>query len=142
MQPSQACFDLVKSSEGFSATAYPDNGAFSIGYGHRGVPEGTVWTQEQADSALALDLSNVAAQVTAMVKVPLTQGQFDALCDFTFNLGSGALAGSTLLRLLNMGNYADAGLQILRWDMADGEHQKGLMARRQAELKLWNGEQA
>lgn len=138
MQPSQACFDLTKSSEGCRLTAYPDQGAFSIGYGHRGVPEGTVWTQDQADQALALDLSNAGAQVAAMVKVPLTQGQFDALCDFTFNLGSGSLAGSTLLRILNLGSYADAGEQLLRWDIAGGEVQKGLALRRQAELNLWN----
>lgn len=152
MQPSQACFDLVKSSEGCQLTAYPDNGAFSIGYGHRGVPEGTVWTQEEADSALALDLSNVAAWVTAMVKVPLTQSQFDALCDFTYNEGAGQLAKSLLLTVLNQGNYARVPLEMYRVDpetgeqhgfiFAGGQINEGLIARRKREIALWNGEQA
>jgi lysozyme len=74
-----------------------------------------------------------------LVRVPLTQGQFDALVDFCFNLGEGRLAGSTLLRELNAGLYAAAGQQLLAWDHAGGKVIPGLKARREAELALWTG---
>jgi len=72
-----------------------------------------------------------------LVKVALTQGQFDALVDFCFNLGAGRLAKSTLLRCLNAGRYNDAAEQLLLWDLAGGEVNLGLKARREAELRLW-----
>lgn len=77
------------------------------------------------------------ARVRSLVTVPLTQGQLDALTDFVFNLGGGRLAGSTLLKLLNAGDYAAAGQGLLKWDMAAGVHQPGLTARRKAELAMW-----
>lgn len=135
-------------SEGCRLTAYPDNGAFSIGYGHRGVPEGTVWTQEQADDALAADLGAAGASVRTLVEVTLTQGQFDALADFTFNEGTRRLAESMLLlKLLNAGNY-DGACRELYWEDDDGnphgwiyvegEISPGLIARRKGEQILWN----
>jgi lysozyme len=72
------------------------------------------------------------------VKVALTQGQFDALVDFVFNLGAGRLAGSTLLRMLNAGNTTGAGQHLLLWVNAGGKPQPGLVTRRKAELALWN----
>jgi lysozyme len=72
-----------------------------------------------------------------MVKAPLTQGQFDALVDFTFNLGAGRLASSTLLKSLNAGRYDDAAEQLLRWDHAGGQENAALKARREAEAELW-----
>jgi lysozyme len=125
--------------EGCSLTAYPDNGACSIGYGHRGVPAGTAWTQEQATDALDDDLSTAADAVQGMVKVPLTQGQFDALADFVYNLGSHSLAESTLLRVLNLGDYGRVPDELRRWIYAAGEPNEGLKARREGEVILWNG---
>ena len=80
--------------------------------------------------------------VVRLVKVPLTQGQFDALVDFCFNLGGGRLACSTLLKVLNGGRYQDAVEQLLRWDLAGGQVNAGLKARRQAECALWNASPA
>jgi lysozyme len=75
--------------------------------------------------------------------VDLTQGQFDALVDFCFNLGAGRLASSTLLRCLNAGRCDAAAEQLLRWDLAGGEVNLGLKARRETELRLWkSGAQA
>ena len=75
--------------------------------------------------------------------VAMTQGQFDALVDFVFNLGPGALANSTLLRDLNNKEYALVGLQLLLWDhgFVAGREQEvyALKERRQAELTLWKG---
>jgi len=80
--------------------------------------------------------------VGRLVKVPLTQGQFDALVDFCFNLGEGRLASSTLLKVLNGARYEAAGEQLLRWDLAAGQVNTGLKGRREAELELWQSTSA
>jgi lysozyme len=137
--PSPSCTALIERSEGFSAKAYWDVDGWSIGYGHHGpdVKEGMTWTLAQADSALDNDLQAVCKEIDSLVNVPLTQGQYDALVDFTFNLGAGRLKSSTLLRLLNSGDYAGAGLQFKHWDIVNGLPNQGLLARREAEQALW-----
>jgi lysozyme len=90
---------------------------------------------------LAGDVREAEQAVLSMVKVPLTQGQFDALVDFCFNLGAGKLAESTLLKDLNAGRYDAAQEQLLRWDHAGSQENAGLRARREAEAQLWgNGD--
>ena len=142
MQLSDAGLDLVKRSEGFRSHTYLDvNGFPTIGYGHRILPSesfpGPI-AETQANDLLASDLRVAEQDVVRLVKVPLTQGQFDALVDFCFNLGGGRLACSTLLKVLNGGRYQDAVEQLLRWDLAGGQVNAGLKARRQAECALWN----
>ena len=143
MELSAAGLDLLKRSEGFRSLTYKDvNGFPTIGYGHKLVstesfPNG-IDTQTGEDLLLA-DIQEAEQAVRRLVKVSLNQGQFDALVDFTFNLGEGRLASSTLLKILNFGNYADAGTQLLRWDIAGGQENAGLKARRHAEFALWNG---
>jgi lysozyme len=140
MQPSQNAIDLVKASEGLRLQTYRDSvGVPTIGYGHtRGVRPGMSITTAQAEQFLVDDLDEAADAVRKLVTVPLTQGQFDALCDFVFNLGAGRLAGSTLLRMLNLGDYGAAGAQLRFWIMAGGVALPGLIKRRAAELALWN----
>ena len=75
------------------------------------------------------------------MKAPLTQGQFDALVDFCFNLGAGRLIASTLLKCLNAGRYDDAAEQLLLWDHASGQECSALKARREAETELWRNAQ-
>jgi lysozyme len=75
--------------------------------------------------------------VQRLVKVPLSQGQFDAMVDFCFNLGAGRLAASTLLKSLNAGKFDEATQELLQWDHADGQENVALKARRQAEAELW-----
>jgi lysozyme len=94
-------------------------------------------TQAQADAWLREDLAKAAACVNANVKVPLTQNQFDALTDFCFNVGVGNFIASTLLRLLNAGNYAGAATQFDRWNLAAGRVLPGLVKRRLAERQLF-----
>ncbi|HWF62964.1 MAG TPA: lysozyme [Nitrospira sp.] len=140
MTYSQDCVDLAKESEGEKLRAYQDPvGVWTIAYGHTGpeVHDGLVWTQEQADAQLAVDLQIHCEQMQALVKVPLTQGQTDALTDFTFNMGSGALKTSTLLRLLNMGQYDQVPAQLAKWVYAGGQVLAGLVARRKKEIDLW-----
>lgn len=138
---SQACVDLVKQSEGCRLQAYQDSvGVWTIGYGHTGpgIGIGLQWTQEQADEQLAKDMQRACEQMQTAVKVTLTQGQTDALTDFVFNLGIGALESSTLLRKLNNGWYAEIPAEIVRWNHAGGNVLAGLVVRRQKEVDLWN----
>jgi lysozyme len=135
--------ELINKSEGFRDRVYRDvEGYPSIGYGHRLIhPEtfSTGITEAQGTAILYNDIVESAQAVARLVKVQLTQGQFDALVDFVFNLGQLRLAESTLLRELNCGRVAEAGEQLLRWDHAGTQENAGLKARREAELRLWNG---
>jgi lysozyme len=141
MQLSAAGLDLIKRSEGFRGRTYMDVAGFpTIGYGHRQLahesfPDGI--TEERATELLAEDVLQAEQAVERLVKVALTQGQFDALTDFCFNLGAGRLAASTLLKTLNGGRYEAAREQLLRWDLAGGEVNSGLKTRREVEFQLW-----
>lgn len=144
MNASQECLDLIKSFEGCKLTAYPDPGSadgrpWTIGWGTTmGVVEGMTITQEQADAMLADDVQAVARLVNSLVKVKVNQNQFDALVSFAYNVGSGALGASTLLRLLNEGNYGGAADQFPRWTHGgNGEVLPGLVRRRAAERSLF-----
>ena len=128
---------LTEQFEGCSLTAYPDvKGVWTIGYGHTNdVSEGMTCTQEQADAWLQEDIQWAVRAVQTLVKVPLTQDEFNALCDFVFNVGSGNFAASTMLARLNLGDYAGAAAQFERWDLAGGNVVRGLLSRRIAEEK-------
>lgn len=141
MQPSQSAVDLIKASEGLRLTAYRDSaGILTIGYGSTGgIKPGQKITPEQAEAMLVDDLDEAADAVRKLVTVPLTQGQFDALCSFVFNLGAGRLRDSTLLRLLNQGKYGEAAAQFRFWVMAGGKPLPGLVKRRAAERALFDG---
>jgi lysozyme len=141
MHISDEGLDLIRKSEGFRERVYLDvAGLQTIGYGHlvkptESFPNGL--TESEAAALLASDVHGAEQSVARLVKVTLTQGQFDALVDFCFNLGAGRLAGSTLLRELNAGHHDAAAQQLLSWDHAAGAINSGLKARREAELKLW-----
>ncbi len=143
MQLSNAGLELIKISEGFRSHVYLDvAGLPTVGYGHKlqsheSFPDGI--TEQQAGAILYHDVIDAEDAVLRLVKVPLTQGQFDALVDFTFNLGSGRLAASTLLVDLNAGKYDEAALQLLRWDHSGDTEVAALKARREAEYRLWTG---
>lgn len=142
MQPSQAAIALVKASEGLRLEAYPDPGTgaepWTIGWGHTdGVHEGMRITEQQAEDFLAADLAQAGRWVSILVKVPLTQNQFDALTDFVFNEGQGHLRSSTLLRLLNAGRYQEAAAQFKYWNLVAGQVEDGLVKRRAAEATLF-----
>ena len=144
----QAAVDLVKEFEGFRSKAYtcPAN-VPTIGYGHTGpdvkmadVGRKAV-TMEEAWELLRTDLTKAAADVDELVKVPLTRNQRGALASFVFNLGSGSFARSTLLRVLNQGDYVAAAEQFRVWDKAKVKGALvtlgGLSRRRAAECLLF-----
>lgn len=140
MTYSQDGMHLTESFESCRLTAYLDSvGVPTIGWGHTsGVKIGMTCTQEQADQWLQEDVQSAVNAVNTMVKVQLTQQEFDALVDFTFNLGSGNLQHSTLLRLLNAGDYGGAAAEFDKWDRAGGQAMAGLLRRRQSEEDLFN----
>ena len=142
MHLSSAGLELLKKSEGLRETIYADIAGFkTIGFGHRLLP-GEAFPNnidlEQAESILHRDIAAAEDAVTRLVKVPLSQGQFDALVDFVFNLGAGRLASSTLLKYLNSCRYSEAAWQLLAWDHAGSKEVAGLKTRREAEFRLWS----
>jgi lysozyme len=132
---------LTKRSESLRLDAYQDSvGVWTIGYGHTGtdVRQGLTITEEQASILLAADVAWAVTCVNKCVTAAINQNQFDALVDFTFNLGCTSLAQSTLLRMLNAADLAGAAAQFLRWNKAGGKVLRGLTIRRQAEMDLFN----
>ena len=148
----QAASGLTKLSEGLFLESYQDDaGIWTVGYGHTaGVKPGMVITEQQADDFLAQDLANAQAIVEKYVTVPLNDNQYGALVDFVFNVGKGmpgVKSGfvylrngqpSTLLKLINQGQYSLAAQQFALWNKCDGRVLNGLTARRKAEADLWN----
>ena len=146
MNYSDDCVALVKQSEGFSAHPYKDSAGYgTVGYGHKivaGEDFEDGLTVAEAETLMREDLDKASASVSQLVKVPLSQGQFDALTDFAFNLGAANLRNSTLLRKLNAGYGEEVPAELLRWVYAGGEKLPGLVTRRQREVALWTKEKA
>jgi lysozyme len=127
--------------EGLRLEAYQDTGGvWTIGVGHTGpeVVKGLKWTVEQAKEWLAKDMWEAEYEVINKVIVPLTQGQFDALCDFVFNDGDNRFETSTLLKKLNTGDYAGAANEFKRWVYDNGKIQPGLVKRAMGRKELFN----
>jgi lysozyme len=139
MKLSKRGLNLIKEFEDCKLRAYLDAvQVLTIGYGHtKGVKRGQTITQKEADRLLAEDVAEFEEGVNDAVKVPLTQNQFDALVVFSFNVGTGALKRSTLLKKLNAKNYVGAADELLKWNKAGGKVLRGLTRRRQAERKLF-----
>lgn len=148
MKLSDAGFAALAQHEGRSLDAYPDPGSrdgkpVTIGYGSTRRMDGSEWqigdriTEAEALELLRRDAGEAEAAVNRLVTVPLTQGQFDALVSITYNIGAGALGSSTLLRLLNAGDYAGAQAQFGRWIYNDGRVMAGLQRRRSDEAALF-----
>jgi lysozyme len=132
---------LTELFEGDVLTAYQDQGGvWTIGYGHTGgVQPGQKITQAQAEAYLVSDIQTAVDFVNEVVEVVLTQAQFDALVDFTFNVGVGNLKNSTLLKDVNAGNFEAACAQFDLWDLCGGKVNAGLMRRRKAEAAEFSG---
>ena len=131
--------ELIKQFEGCRLKAYKcPAGIWTIGYGHTsGVKEGQTITRAEAEQLLKEDLARFERVINNIVKIEINQNQFDALVSFSYNLGVGALNNSTLLRLLNKGDYNGAAEQFNRWVYAGGKKLTGLVKRRTAEKELF-----
>lgn len=131
--------ELIKSFEGLELEAYlcPAD-IWTIGYGHTGnVKEGDRITKAEAEALLDKDLQTFRNGVKRLVKVPLNENQFGALVSFAYNLGLGSLQSSTLLKMLNAGDYTGAADQFLRWNKSGGKVLTGLVRRREAERAVF-----
>jgi lysozyme len=142
MKTSDKGIALIKSHEGMRLNAYLCPGKkWTIGYGHTSaageptVRQGMKITRQEAETILQRDLAMFEARVNRLVKVPLTQSQFDALVSFDFNTGK--LHSSTLLKRLNAGKHAEVPRQLMRWTQGDGKELPGLVRRRRDEAELW-----
>jgi lysozyme len=140
MEYSEAGLAKTKEFEGLRLNAYQDSGGvWTIGYGHTGkdVKRGMTITQEQADDLLKKDLQWAVDCVNKAVRQTVNQNQFDAMVDFTFNIGCGAFGGSTLLRRFNAGDSAGAADEFLRWKFVKGVVIAGLLRRRESDRQLF-----
>ncbi len=132
--------ELIKSFEGCVLKVYLDAiGLPTIGYGHLIKPgeSFTKITQKGAEDLLKSDAQIFVDGVNKILEVNVTQNQFDALVSIAFNIGLGNLKSSTLLRLINAGDYKGAADQFPRWNKAGGKVLNGLTKRRNAERALF-----
>lgn len=123
----------------------PVKGTLTIGYGHTNaakhplkIKQGLKVTEKEACDILDVDIDDVEASVNRMVKVPLTQGQFDALVSLTFNMGEGNLSKSSLLAKLNRKDYDGARAAFDLYVKSKGKTERGLVRRRDGEQALWD----
>ncbi len=140
MKISENGLDLIRKHEGLRLQAYLcPAGVLTIGYGHTGTDVKTAMKIDisQANALLSKDVERFEKSVNDLVRVPMTQGMFDALVGFAFNLGAGSLKGSTLLAKLNANDSQGAADEFLRWNKANGKVLDGLTARRESERELF-----
>ena len=108
----------------------------TIGFGTTdGVKAGDTITPPKAVARALSDVQKFEGALKQCVKVPLSQNEYDALISLSYNIGSKAFCGSTLVRKLNAGDYTGACTQILAWDKFNGQPLKGLTLRREREYK-------
>ena len=138
MEASEILIEKLKEFEGLRLEAYRDAaGVLTIGYGHTGrdVSEGDQISEYYAKELLRDDLGEFEAAVRRL-RVARTQGQFDALVSFAFNLGTARLQGSTLLKMIREGaSRNQIRREFKRWVYADGKRLRGLERRREWEAK-------
>ena len=131
----------IKNGEGLRYTAYPDPGTkaepWTICYGHtKGVYRGMTATRAQCEQWLREDIADAEVVIHQYVRVPLTQGEYDAYVSFVFNAGEGNFKSSTMLKLLNSGQHTAACNQFPRWVYADKRKLNGLVTRRYEEQAM------
>ena len=132
---------LIKKFEGCELEAYQCSaGVWTIGYGHtKEVQKGDVWSQSHAEHMLEVELHEYESYINEYVTVALSQNQFDALVSWVYNLGPANLKVSTMLKVLNKGQYEEVPAQMKRWNKASGKVLEGLIRRREAEACLFKG---
>ena len=137
---SQTGIDLIKQYEGCKLKAYQDSAKiWTIGFGTtKGITRGMVITPEEAEDLFRGDLIFSEDCIKRLVKVELTQNEFDALVSWTYNLGCGSLRRSTMLKHINRQEHKMlVTLEMKKWNKAKGRVLKGLTRRREAEAKLF-----
>ena len=143
MKTSAEGLSLIKKFEGCELEAYQCSaGVWTIGYGHtKGVEAGDEISKEQAEEMLVEELHEYESYVNDFVTAPLSQNQYDALVSWVYNLGPANLKASTMLKVLNAGEYEEVPAQMKRWNKAGGKVLEGLIRRREAESLLFLGKE-
>ena len=146
MKTSPSGLELIKEFEGLRLKAYKCPAAvWTVGFGHTSaagdpvVTSGLVITKAEAEEILKCDLVQYEDAVRKLVKVVLTQSQFDALVSFTYNVGEAQFSRSTLLKRINAGRFDEVPAEFMKWIKGGGRELPGLVRRRRAEVKLWRG---
>ena len=139
MKASEECINAIKGFETLELKAYKcPAGVLTIGYGHtRGVKDGQVITEAQADVLLKGDVLNVETSLNKL-NLDLTQGQFDAIVDFCFNIGVQKFLDSKLYSMIAIhASEANITAQFSRWVYGGGKKLNGLVKRREWEVQQW-----
>lgn len=144
--PIALAIPIIQGFESFSAKAYPDppgSGKYSIGWGHQIQPgesyrPDSVIGRDEGDQLLRVDVGSAYACVTQHVEVDLTPQQTAALISFCYNVGCGAFQDSTMVRLLNQGDFEGAAAQFPSWNHSGGAISQTLTDRRSQEQELFN----
>ena len=139
MKASDLLISKIKEFEGFSSTAYSDcAGTLTCGYGTtKDITPTTRCTRAEAEQWLRRDLAPIEAYLNTIPEVD-TQGKYDALCSFIFNLGTGNFKSSTLLKKIKAGApMEEIQAQFRRWNKAGGKVLEGLVKRREWEARRW-----
>lgn len=153
LSPSLACITLIQEFEGYGrdigggmVRSYPDPATgrdpWTIGWGTTGpdVREGTTWTKTKAEERFVAHVADFAWRVRKLLDgAATTQNQFDAMVSLAYNIGSGAFGESTLLKKHKVGDYAGAAAEFDKWVRGAGKIMPGLVRRRKAERKLYEG---
>lgn len=153
MNPSQSLIEFNRRSEnealflspaGTVTKAFPDAGGWSIGYGHHSdsVTEDMEWTKEQAEAANVLDLETAAYKCAKYCPNLKTQGQFDCMTDFFYNVRITSFIGSHLEATINAGDFDAVPDHLRQWVYSGKTKIDGLVKRREGEIEFWNGEQS
>lgn len=125
--------------EGRRYYAYQDIvGVWTVCDGHTGadIRRGHRYSDKECDNLLKADLRKVANAIDPLIKVRIHEPTRAALYSFTYNVGSGAFASSTLLKKLNAGDVPGACKELQRWTYAGGKQWKGLISRREIERQV------
>ena len=143
MKTSAEGISLIKKFEGCELYAYQCSAnVWTIVYGHtKDVEPGMQITQEDAEQMLVDELHEYENYINEYVTAPLSQNQFDAMVSWVYNLGPANLKASTLLKVLNAGDYEGVPAQLKRWNKAGGEILDGLIRRREAEARLFKNDE-
>jgi lysozyme len=131
----------IATHEGYREKAYRDvTGVPTVGYGEtKGITMNSTMTRLEAFQRLAISADEHAEGMVRCIKVPISQGEFDAYLSFTYNVGVGAFCRSTLVKKLNNMDYDGACKELLRWTQAGGKVYPGLVRRRQEEYNTCIG---
>ena len=146
MKINKAGLNIIKHFEGWSAEPYlcPAN-RWTIAYGstwdiagHPVTADHPRITEKQGEALLRKEVHHIEGAIGRLIKVPLTENQFSALCSWGYNVGSGNVQNSTLRMLINRQNYEGASDEFRKWRKAGGKILKGLVVRRKAEQQLFD----